>query len=280
MTKKEKKFIESVWKYYKNHGRQSLLWRKTRDPYKILVSEIMLQQTQVDRVIPKYRAFLKKFPTLKQLASAPLGDVLREWQGLGYNRRAKMLHECAKTIVKDFRGQTPNTMEELVTLPGIGPYTAGAVMAFAWSRPIPLIETNVRSVYLHHFFEDETDVTDKDILRLISNTLDTRNPREWYYALMDYGSYLKKTFGNPNSKSKHYTKQSAFKGSDREIRGAILRALAQSSLTRNKFLETLPFEDIRIDAQLETLEKERMIVRSKRSYSLPDLPTSCRGGRY
>jgi A/G-specific adenine glycosylase len=270
MTKKEEKFVATVLEHYKNHGRQSLPWRKTRDPYKILVSEIMCQQTQVDRVIPKYKTFLKKFPTLKHLASAPLGDVLREWQGLGYNRRAKMLHECAKTIVKAFKGQTPKTMEELVTLPGIGPYTAGAVVGFAFNTPVPIIETNIRSAILHHFFVDATDVTDREVMVYVERTLPKENAREWYAALMDYGSHLKKMHGNPNSRSKHYTKQSTFRGSDREIRGAILRLLAQKHETRAVLLRELPFEDIRIDAQLEKLEKENLIARTGRMYSLPD----------
>ncbi len=139
MYLKEKKFIHTVKKYYKDHGRRSLPWRSTRDPYAILVSEIMLQQTQVERVLPKYEAFLKAFPTVRTLAQVPLGNVLRAWQGLGYNRRAKMLHECAKTIMKDCGGQTPTIMEDLLALPGIGPYTAGAVMAFAYNTPTPII---------------------------------------------------------------------------------------------------------------------------------------------
>jgi len=269
MTRHEEKFIKIVWDYYGRQGRRSLPWRLTKNPYRILVSEIMLQQTQVDRVIPKYQSFLKRFPSLASLASAPLGEVLREWQGLGYNRRAKMLHECVKQIVREHKGKIPKTHAELVKLRGVGHYTAGAVMAFAWNEAVSIIETNIRSAYLQYFFSDKTDVPDKEIIRVIERTLNQEKPREWYYALMDYGAYIKKEFGNPNSRSKHYAKQSTFKDSDRQIRGAILKLLTQSTLTRTQFFKKLPFEDIRIDAQLEKLLKEGMVEQNATRYQLP-----------
>ncbi len=271
MTKKEKQFIETVWDYYKRHGRRSLPWRLTRNPYRILVSEIMLQQTQVERVIPKYQNFLRCFPTLESLSEASLGEVLREWQGLGYNRRAKMLHECTKQIVSDHGGRFPRTYAVLITLRGVGHYTAGAIMAFAWNKPTPIIETNIRTIFIHHFFNDATDVDDKEILEIVERTLDRENSREWYYALMDYGVYIKKEFGNPNSRSKHYIKQSAFKNSDRQIRGAILRLLSSDSCTRIKILKKLLFNDIRVDAQLEKLIKEGMIEIKNQKYRLPNI---------
>ncbi len=197
MTKKEKVFAKVVRTYYKQHGRHILPWRKTKNPYRIFVSEIMLQQTQVDRVIPKYKAFLKLFPSLVALADASLGEVLRAWQGLGYNRRAKMLHSCAKEIMESYTGKFPKDQKTLLSLPGIGPYTASAVMAFAYNEPVVLIETNVRTVFIHHFFSDQTDVTDTEILALVDRTLDRKNPREWYYALMDYGSYHYRPTKNP-----------------------------------------------------------------------------------
>ncbi len=275
MNKKEQKFVETVWEYYERHGRRSLPWRKTKNPYRILVSEVMLQQTQVDRVIPKYEAFLVRFPTISVLADATLGDVLRMWQGLGYNRRARMLHECAKKVCNEHRGKFPKTHAELLKLPGIGHYTAGAVLAFAYNTPVPIIETNIRSVYIHHFYNDDTDVSDVEISALVARTLDSQCIREWYYALMDYGVYIKKTFGNPNSKSKHYTKQSSFAGSDRQIRGAILRILSTDELSRTEFHKKLPFDILRIDAQLEKLEGEGMILKQKKKratqsvYTLP-----------
>ncbi len=269
MTKQERRFIDTVWAYYETVGRHDLPWRKTKDPYRILVSEIMLQQTQVDRVIPKYQAFIQQFPTLKRLAVAPLGDVLRAWQGLRYNRRAKMLHTCAVEVVKMYRGVLPKEHDVLMKLPGIGHYTAGAVMAFAYEHAVPIIETNIRSVVIHHFFHDDTDVHDADILQIVARTLDHARVRAWYYALMDYGVYVKKTFGNPNSKSKHYTQQSPFVGSDRQIRGAIIRHLARGACTRKKLHSALPFDGVRIDAQLVRLTEEGMVVKRGTRYALP-----------
>ncbi len=271
MTRVEQCFIKTVWDYYQSQGRHSLPWRQTKDPYHILVSEMMLQQTQVERVIPKYEAFLKTFPSFTVLANAALADVLIHWQGLGYNRRAKMLHECAKVVVREYQGKLPVDEAKLRALPGIGQYTARAVLAFAFDIALPLIETNVRTVYIHHFFKNETDITDADILSYMIETLDKENPRDWYYALMDYGSYLKRSVGNNITKSKHYTKQTSFTGSDRQIRGAIIRLLTkEQKLTRTKLLALLTFDELRIDAQLERLLKEGLVVKNRSCYSLPD----------
>lgn len=269
MNKKEERFTQIVWEYYALHGRNNLPWRKTHKPYNILVSEIMLQQTQADRVVPKYKAFIKKFPTLVRLSEAPLSEVLIAWQGLGYNRRAKMLHACARAIMSEHKGVFPRTFQELTHLPGIGPYTASAVLAFAFNTPVTLIETNVRSVYLHHFFTETFEVTDELLLPLIERTASKDSPRDWYYALMDYGSFIKKAHGNPNQRSAHHVKQSAFKGSDREIRGALIRLLTKSAFTRSSLLRELrAFEDIRVDAQLQKLMGEGMIEKKARTYQL------------
>lgn len=231
----------------------------------------MLQQTQVERVLPKYRAFVKRWPNAKRLASASLADVLKAWQGLGYNRRAKFLHECCKVVAITHKGKWPQSYAALQALPGIGPYTAGAVMAFAYNEPVPIVETNIRTVFLHHFFQDQTDVTETDLLRYIEVTLDVQNPREWYWALMDYGAHLKKTYGNPNNRAQSYAKQSTFKNSDRQIRGAIIRELTQAQATRNALVKKLSsFSDIRIDAQLEKLTAEQMISKYKQTYRLPN----------
>lgn len=269
MTRREQRFIRAVWEFYSHHKRSELPWRKTHDPYRILVSEVMLQQTQVERVIPAYKKFLATFKTVETLAGAPLGLVLRAWQGLGYNRRAKLLHTCAQTIVREYHGRFPKTYRELVALPGIGPYTAGAVLAFAYNTPTPFIETNIRSVFIHHFFNDATDVSDAEIFPYITRTCDTQNPRTWYWALMDYGTFIKKTYGNPNSRSKHYVPQSTFRGSDRQIRGAIIHALAERSASRRMLHRMLSFEIDRIDAQLMRLTEEGMIVLHRQSYHLP-----------
>ncbi len=269
MTKQERTFVETVWSYYKTHGRHNLPWRKTKNPYRIVVSEVMLQQTQVERVIPKYRAFLKLFPTVDALAQAPLGAVIIAWQGLGYNRRARMLHQCARAIMSHYGGKFPTTSSELMELPGIGRYTAGAVLAFAFNTATPFIETNIRSAYLHYFFKRKTATSDAEILLRIVQTLDHKRSREWYYALMDYGASIKKTFGNPNRQSKHYTKQSRFRGSDREIRGTILRLLAHGEHTKIAIHKALAFESVRIDEQLGVLVREAMIVKSKNQFILP-----------
>lgn len=269
MNKRESNFIKTVWEYYGIHGRRSLPWRCTQNPYRTLVSEVMLQQTQVDRVIPKYKSFLKRFPTLKKLSEATLGDVLREWQGLGYNRRAKMLHRCAQEVVSIHKGKFPKTHAELMKLPGVGHYTAGAVLAFAYNIPIAIIETNIRTVYIHHFFHDATDISDKEIAQLTERTLDIGNSREWYYALMDYGSFLKKSIGNLNSRSKHYVVQTPFKNSDRQIRGTILKLLTTKEMSRKAFHVALTFDMQRIDEQLEQLNAEKMIMKKGQRYLLP-----------
>lgn len=271
MNKKEREFVEIVFSYYEKHNRNHLPWRKTKDPYKILVSELMLQQTQVDRVIPKYKAFVKRWPNAKRLASASLGDVLKEWQGLGYNRRAKFLHECAKTIIAEYNGVFPDAYEELQKLPGIGPYTAGAVTVFAHNKPIVLIETNVRTVFLYHFFKNKNDVSDIEILKLVEKTLPNNKSGEWYAALMDYGSHLKKTIGNINQKSKHYTKQSKFSGSDRQIRGAIIKLLSNvEKITLKKMVTELSsYEDVRILKQIDRLLEDGLVIKEGRSLRLP-----------
>lgn len=264
-----KKFRDEIYRYYRTNERE-LPWRMTNDPYNIWVSEIMLQQTQVNRVIEKYRSFLQKFPTVHALAEASLADVLIEWQGLGYNRRGKALHQGAKKVVQDFDGVVPRSRKELESLPGIGHYTAGAIRAFAFNVPEVFIETNIRTVYLHFFFEHrDSTVHDNELLELIEETVDHDNPRDWYLALMDYGAMLKKKGIKLNDKSRHYTKQSKFEGSDRQIRGMILKLLAEyKTLTTKKILTLTRKERPRVEAQLESLKKEGMIIQQKQSWLL------------
>ncbi len=220
-------FRRTVLAHFRNNGRKNLPWRKTRDPHAILVSEIMLQQTQVDRVIPYFNRWIKKFATPPALARAKLIDVLREWSGLGYNRRAKFLHDAAKEIVAKHGSRVPRDLAALLALPGVGDYTAKAVRIFAYNEPEVLIETNVRAVFLHHFFPRSKNVPDAKLLPLIEKALNGQVPRIWYAALMDYGSHLKAQNTNPSRRSKHHTKQSKFEGSLRQVRGAILRAYAR-----------------------------------------------------
>lgn len=270
MQHKISEFQQLVWAHYAHKSRE-LLWRQTDrnggfDPYKILVSEIMLQQTQVSRVTQKYVDFLQAFPDVDTLANATLGDVLVEWQGLGYNRRAKFLWQSAQMIRDDYRGIFPHDIKELIKLPGVGANTAGAIAAYAYNQPAVFIETNIRTVYIHHFFADRENVHDKELLPTVEETLDKEHPREWYWALMDYGSSLKKNAGNVSRRSKHYVKQSTFSGSNRQLRGAVLRKLARSKdwLT----VVALEIDDERLQSVLDQLTQEGMIVQKQSTYHL------------
>lgn len=218
-------FRAEIYQYYRRSGRHDLPWRQTRDPYHILISEVMLQQTQVSRVIPKYQAFLAAFPDLASLAAAPLADVLRIWQGLGYNRRALALKRLAETVVAEHSAELPRDPAALRRLPGIGPATAAALGAFAFGQPVLLLETNVRAVFLEHFFPQQDGVSDREILPLVEATLDRRNPRDWYYALMDYGAVLKRGGPNPCRRSQHHSRQSPYAGSHRQLRARVLAAV-------------------------------------------------------
>lgn len=252
--------------HYKKQGRHNLPWRQTTNPYRILVSEIMLQQTQVDRVVPYYKNFLKQFPTPRALAAASRGDVLRAWQGLGYNRRAKFLHETAQKIVAQHKGIVPRTYNELVGLPGVGTYTAHAVRVFAHNELGVFLETNIRAVLLHHFFKDHGMVHDKELVPILTKLVRGQDPRVFYWALMDYGSYLKKVNSNPSRKSKHYAKQSVFVGSRRQVRGMVLRALSRTSYTTTQ-LENI-IADNRVSAVLKDLYAEALIQRTKNAWHL------------
>ncbi len=262
-------FLEVLWDYYARSGRGALPWRQPGpdggfDPYRILVSELMLQQTQVSRVVPKYEQFLQRFPTVHDLAVAGLGDVLRAWQGLGYNRRAKFLWQTAQIV--DNLKYFPDTLDGLVKLPGIGKNTAGAVLAYAFNQPALFVETNVRTVYIHHFFADRSGVDDKEILVLLGETLDTEHPREFYWALMDYGTHLKATVGNLSRSSRHFTKQSAFHGSRRQIRGQVLRLLGTDPKTASELGASI--SDERLPEVLAELVAEQLVTEKHEHYSL------------
>ena len=220
-------FNKTILDYYALSGR-SLPWRyaDNPDPWGVLVSEYMLQQTQVYRVIPYWERWMKRWPRPADLAGASLETALREWSGLGYNRRAKNLHDCALAIAGNHQGIVPDTPERLCNLPGIGPYTAGAIACFAWNHPALFIETNIRSVLIHFFFQDRTDIKDAELFPVIEQCIDRSNPKVWYWAMMDYGAGLKKLTKNPSRKSAHYAKQSRFEGSFRQIRGALLKTLS------------------------------------------------------
>lgn len=252
-------FRNTVFEFYLKN-RRPLLWRETHNPYAILVSEVMLQQTQAERVTPKYEMFIAKFPTWEALAAATTPDLLAVWQGLGYNRRALSLRSAAQKVVTEYGGELPADYEKILALPGVGPYTAGAVLAFSFQKGVPIIETNIRRVFIHHFFADQTDVTDKEILPLVEKTLDNENAREWYYALMDYGSWLAKQTPNPNRRSAHYSKQSRFEGSDRQVRGHILRVLLGGKKRIQDIYDEKYMEKKRLEKIVEGLIREGFIT--------------------
>ncbi len=263
-------FQETVQKYYLRHGRHDLPWRKlesdgTIDPYRVLVSEFMLQQTQVPRVIPKFWQFMERFPDISTLAKVSLADVLRAWNGLGYNRRAKFLWQAAGMIVRDHAGIVPDNCDELTRLPGIGPNTAGAILAYAYDQPVVFIETNIRTVFIHHFFPKQQRVSDQQIVDQLAQTIPD-SPRFWFWALMDYGTYLKQQVGNLSARSKHYTKQSAFEGSKRQLRGQVLRLLLNGQLDRQVLAKSIG--DTRLAAVLADLSRDGLIVQAGRYYRL------------
>lgn len=260
-------FHKLVRDFYKKNKRD-LPWRNTQDPYRIVVSEIMLQQTQVARVLAKYQEFLIAFPDWKSLAHASNKDVLSVWSGLGYNRRALYLKKIAHIIITEYKGIFPNYVEKIRKLPGVGKATAGSILAFSFNMPTIFIETNIRRVFIHHFFQNRVDISDDEIYPYIKKTLDTYNPREWYYALMDYGSYLVKKIENPNKKSKHYNLQSEFEGSDRQIRGYIIRHLLGEEKLDDTNLIRVPYEKNRVKKVMNDLVKEGIIQEDRGIFSL------------
>lgn len=253
-------FRELIWE----KGRQlyrDMPWRQNTSPYYVLVSELMLQQTQVERVKSKFAMFMERFPTIETLAAAPLAEVLSLWNGLGYNRRAKFLHEAAKMVVREFNGVFPQAVTELVRLPGVGNNTAGALSVYAFNQPQVFVETNIRTVYFYHFFPNDTAVDDHEIREKLKQTMDYEHPREWYWALMDYGTYLKSQGIRNNATSRQYVKQSPLAGSVREVRGQIVRALttADHSLEHLKRHVTV---DERFEVALEGLIKDGLVMQT------------------
>jgi A/G-specific adenine glycosylase len=264
-------FQSTVWQHYNEQGRHDLPWRQPEldgsfDPYKILVSELMLQQTQVPRVIPKFVTFVEAYPSFKSLAIAPLSDVLKMWSGLGYNRRAKFLLQTAQLVTGQYSGKLPMTHADLVALPGVGNNTAGAIRAYAFNEPVVFVETNIRTVFIHHFFNGQEKVPDSLLMPLIQECTPPDCARTWYWALMDYGTHLKQTVGNVSQSSSSYAKQTPFHGSRRRIRGQVLRLLADGPHT----LERLDWKvsDERLQGVLDDLVKEGFIELVDSHYQL------------
>jgi A/G-specific adenine glycosylase len=257
-------FQRLVMGFYEDN-RRPFAWRETRDPYKILVSEIMLQQTQTSRVEERYPTFLKAFPTIRTLAKASQADVLRAWEGLGYYRRARNLHRAAIAVHEEHGGQMPHTFDELVALPGLGHYTAAAVSVFAFEKTVPMIETNIRSVYLYAFCQGRSGVSDRELLQLIHDTMDAKRCRDWFYALMDFGVALKRARPGINTQSKHHAKQSKFEGSDRQIAARVLKTVVahEGGVTLSAVQKCIGADVERIEKAVSRLERDGLIRRMR-----------------
>lgn len=278
MKTSQPNFLHTLWQYYQDNGRHAMAWRQDTSPYNILVSEVMLQQTGVDRVKPKFEQFTSQLPNWLALANAPTKEVLQLWQGLGYNRRALFLQRAAQAVVHTYNGQLPKDRSALESLPGIGQNTSGAILVYAYNQPIVFIETNIRRVLIHHFFAKQNNITDKEILpvltSLISNIESQESkfiPQSFYWAMMDYGTHLKSQVANPNKRSAHYTVQSKFFGSSRQLRGAILQTLTSQSIASKSELTNLAIsENQRADFNkiVSQLEKEGFIHQTQKGYSL------------
>ena len=251
-------FQELIWQQAKQLHRD-MPWRRDTRPYYVLVSELMLQQTQVPRVVPKFEQFIGVFPSEAALAQASLAEVLKLWQGLGYNRRSKFLHEAARMIVSEYDGVFPSDEANLLRLPGVGKNTAGAIRAYAFNQPSIFVETNIRTVYIHHFFADNNAVTDKEIIHQLEATLDREHPREFYWALMDYGTFLKAQGVKTSSQSAHYKKQSKLEGSLRQMRGRIIAALSSQTEFSDEALRTAVAADARYEPALAGLVKDDLV---------------------
>ena len=275
-------FKDTVLYSFNNRTRETMPWRENPTAYYVLVSEFMLQQTQVSRVLPYFVSFTSKWKTIEELALAPLSDVLKEWQGLGYNRRAKFLHNCSKMILHNHNGVIPSTKEDLLKLSGIGEYTSAAIMVFAFNTPCVVVETNIRRAIIYAFFSHKNEVPENEIYDYVEKTMDTVNPRIWYWALMDYGYWLKFEVHNPNRRSKVYKKQSVFEGSKRQIRGAIVRVLTRYGILQEDELYNHLFQDLlykrvienrenfihEAKECLENLESEGLLVSEKQQWYL------------
>lgn len=255
------RFTTIIWHHYL-HRRREFRWREDISPYRVLVSEVMLQQTQTSRVAPVFDRFIATFPDFQTLAEASFAQVLSVWKGLGYNRRARYLQDAATLVRREYGGVLPDKAEVLATFPGIGPATAASICVFAFNQPLVFIETNIRTVYLHFFFPSAVKVPDREIMPLIEKTLDCERPREWYYALMDYGVLLKQAVGNVSRRSSHYQRQAPFAGSDRQLRGRILHLLLDRQVLEAGELPHLLNESAaRLERLIDSLCDEGLVVK-------------------
>ncbi len=248
-------------RHHSRAHRRAFPWRVNRTPYRVLVAEIMLQQTQAGRVSEKYREFLREFPSLRRLAAASPAEVLRRWQGLGYNRRGLALHRAAQRIVSEYSGRVPQEREALEDLPGVGSYTAAAIRTFAFGLQEVVIETNIRTVFIHCFFPTRSQVNDALLLPLIEQVSVRKDPAAWYDALMDYGAMLKSAGHCANQRNPQYRPQTAFKGSRRELRGKLVRELSGEAFLSSKRLKQRCGDDQRFEEVLRALLAEGLVER-------------------
>jgi A/G-specific adenine glycosylase len=261
-------FRKIIYRNFKKEGRV-FPWRQDPEPWGVLVSEFMLQQTQTSRVVPYWERWMRLWPTPEDLAEASLEETLREWSGLGYNNRARRLRDCARLIAEQYGGTVPGIPEELRNLPGIGAYTAGAIACFAYNHPSVFIETNIRAAVIHFFFEDRLEVPDSEIFPILESVLDRKNPRKWYWALMDYGAALKKLTVNPGRRSAHYARQSPFQGSFRQIRGRLIRSLvSEGPGSAPELGKRTGIEPPVLYQALESLKKDAMVAEDTGIYRI------------
>ncbi|MDR0558499.1 MAG: A/G-specific adenine glycosylase [Treponema sp.] len=272
---KIKRFKAEVHSYYEQYGR-TFPWRERTAPWGVLVSEFMLQQTQTERVIPYFERWMSRWPSPEALHTASLEEALSEWVGLGYNRRCRFLKDCARVITEDYGGHVPETPDILCSLPGAGAYTAGAIACFAYNYPSVFIETNIRAATIHFFYDAHSPraVSDREIFSILEAALDgetRKNPRLWYWALMDYGTNLKKLHVNPNRRSAHYAKQSKFEGSLRQIRGGVVRALAQEGAsTIESLLRKTAAQKQELYRALDGLQKDAIVCENQGVYRIKE----------
>jgi len=263
-------FREMIFRWWKKN-RRDLPWRHTRDPYKIAVSEIMLQQTQVPRVIPKYLEFIGEYPTVFDLAKASSASVLRIWKGMGYNRRALYLRDIAKIVVKNYQGKMPKDEKLLAKLPGMGTYTARAILVFAYGQEVCCVDTNIRKIITHFFFDDLPQKPET-----IQSVADELIPKgkswDWHQALMDYG-----TLEMPNVKYQmvnNRKKSVPFRQTNRFYRGRIIDMLRERKYPEMKLINRIHDQygkqEYEIQSIINSLVKDGLVKRRKDTIQLPE----------
>jgi A/G-specific adenine glycosylase len=270
LQKKEiQSFQKHIFSWWKTH-RRDLPWRHTHDPYAIYVSEVMLQQTQVSRVIEKYQEFLSAFPTVQTLYASPLSDILKIWKGLGYNRRAGYLKQTIDAIVKQYKGVFPKKDTELLQMKGLGIYTARAICIFAYKQDIAAVDTNIRQIISHYFFHD-IQPSVKDIQTVADQLVPKGKSWEWHQALMDYGALEMKGVKDKIKKKRNHI--TPFHKTDRYFRGRIVDLLREEKRERAEIIDymkkTYALEETKTLRLLFGLKHDGLITISESYISLP-----------